>query len=100
MAVILIGGEQHAGDQEQDGRQRDDQCDQDIGAEPETAAVVSERHLFGVVVVAVGAGLGFLRGPLKMLSGLVSQRSGIDRLLPSEVGMANRRHLLEVGTAG
>jgi hypothetical protein len=61
--------------------------------------VVPERHLLGEVVVAVGAGSDFLPGPLNTLSGLVSQRSGMDRLLHLRSGLWPPAHdLLQFGT--
>jgi hypothetical protein len=89
--AALIGREQHAGEQEQDRCQRDHQRDQDVGGWPEAAAVVPERHLLGWSL-PLGAGSGFVPGPLNTLSGLGSQKSGMDRLLPSEVEMMANRH--------
>ena len=87
----LSGREHHTGNQEQDRHQRDYQGDQDVCGWPEAAAVVLEPHLLGMVV-AVGSRGRLLTSYLKTLSGLVSQRSGMDRLLSTGVnGTASSR---------
>ena len=78
--AALIGREQHADEQEQDGHQRDHQRDQDIGGWPEAAAVVPEPHLLSVAVVAVGGRIGLLTRRAEdvvwvgVLAGVVSRR--------------------------
>ena len=64
--------------------------DQHVGGEPKPAAIVLEPDLLAMVVVVAG-GVGLLMGVLKTLSGWGSQRSGMDRLLPSEVELAAKR---------
>jgi hypothetical protein len=88
----LVEPDQHDHDRDRDRHHRDPQRDQDVGGQPENAAVILGPDLLDGSSWSLGAGSGRSSGVLKAPCGLWSQRSGMDRLLSSEVELAASRH--------